>query len=480
MKGHPALFALLGLLHPKGAGIFERGDEHGTQGEPAPLVLLDVGGAKRIAAKELIRMLDTALDELEPGGLLAVVAPRLRRSRVAAQLRVRGLEVTAVAIRGSQAGEQLASVDWRAVSFALSLSAGRNRRHRFVASIPRVARSRLRFLLPRVALLGYAPDAPPAQWLYRMEPSAEPSGPVVATLSPERDRAYLFRFSATDHAPTGVAKVGLTKEGAEVLTREAASLRTFASGAREAGAEVADLIDFTRIGARPVILESFVDGRHLARVLASEPMRADELLEQLSHWLARWGALTASMRLASPAFVAAALLDPAEALAADLPNDFFEIIRVEAARLNGTVVLNTAAHNDLTMWNVLVGKRGRVAVLDWEEATDATLPLTDLFYALADGVAAATGYSDRLGAFRACFRKDGAFALRAQYFLGINLEALELGDDAIASAFISCWLRHAHNDSRRSVGTEGFLSLLRDVAAAPNAYWPLEAVAGAD
>lgn len=480
MKGDSALFALLGLLHPKGAGISAGADQYGAETELAPLVLVDVGQSQHIAAREMDRILDSALADLEPGGLLAVIAPRLSRGRVAARLRKRGLEVAAIAIRGSEAGEQLASVDWRALSFALSLSAGPNRRQRFVAAMPKFARSRLAFLLPRVALLGHPPGAHPAQWLYRMEPSAAPSGPVVVTLSPGRDRAYLFRFSPTDHVPTALAKVGLTKEGSEVLTREAAALRSLASGAREAGAEVADVIDFTRIGVRPVILESFIGGRQLARVLASEPMRTDKLLEQLSCWLARWGALTTSMRPASPEFVAAALLDPAEALVADLPNEFFEIIRGEAARLDGTVVLNTAAHNDLTMWNVLVGKNNRVAVLDWEEATDAALPLTDLFYALADGVAAATGYADRLSAFRACYWKNGAFALRAQSLLRTNLETLELGHEAVASSFLSCWLRHAHSDSRRSVGTEGFLNLLRDVAADPNAYWPLEAVAGAD
>ena len=48
----------------------------------------------------------------------------------------------------------------------------------------------------------------------------------------------------------------------------------------------------------------------------------------------------------------------------------------------------TAAHNDLTMANVLTSREG-IGILDWEAAVADGLPMTDLWYALADAVSRA-------------------------------------------------------------------------------------------
>lgn len=477
MNEDPAILLLLGLLHPNGGDVRSRVVTSSVRqveakDEPADLVLVELGRSSRSEAEEDSRLVDSAVDELKADGLLAAVVPRLRRRRVAAQLRARGLDVAALAIRGTEAGEQLASVEWRAFSFALNLSSERNRKRRLVASMPRILRSRLMLLLPRIALIGHQPDAAPAQWLYRLEPDSASSGPVVASLSPRRDRAYLYRFSPADHDPTAVAKVGLTNDGTQVILREAVALRALASGAREAGAEVATLIHSTRIGLRPVLLESFVAGDPAAALLASEPHRLEQLIASLCQWLAGWNRNTRVVDVALPELLGSSVLLPLEALAVRLPPSFVEMVRADAAKLSARALPTTAAHHDLTMWNVLVRSDGRLGVLDWEQAVERALPLTDLFYALADACAATGGYRDREAAFRACFHSAGSKATWAGAIVAAQAQSLEIEDRLVAVSFVSCWLRHAAEEVRRGEAAV-FLPQLREVAAAPERFWPL-------
>jgi hypothetical protein len=117
------------------------------------------------------------------------------------------------------------------------------------------------------------------------------------------------------------------------------------------------------------------------------------------------------------------------------------------------------------MWNVLLDRKGTVGVIDWAEARDAGLPLTDFFYAVVDAAAACEGYADRLGALRGCFegggaRADAAMALRERLrlSLGLSVQAVEL-------SFHSCWLRHAANELRASPSADRpFLEIVRWLA----------------
>jgi thiamine kinase-like enzyme len=121
----------------------------------------------------------------------------------------------------------------------------------------------------------------------------------------------------------------------------------------------------------------------------------------------------------------------------------------------GKPVKLVAAHNDLTTANVLVGRDGRLAVVDWDTAAPRALPLTDLFYALADAEAATRRFADRVAAFFAAPTQEARF--RAA--LGI--------DDALADlCFHACWLRHAANESLRpELKARPFLEIVRAIAA---------------
>ena len=118
----------------------------------------------------------------------------------------------------------------------------------------------------------------------------------------------------------------------------------------------------------------------------------------------------------------------------------------------GRAVKLVAAHNDLTTANVLVAHDGRLGIVDWDTAAPRALPLTDLFYAVADAEAATRGFADRVAATSVEHER------RFRDALGL--------DDAVADlCFHACWLRHAANESLRDQETRPFLEIARTVAA---------------
>src|SRR5207302_4534561 len=192
-------------------------------------------------------------------------------------------------------------------------------------------------------------------------------------------------------------------------------------------------------------------------------------------WLTRWATTTAATTKLAAEVVDTLSLGPLRALAGELPSRFVALIEAQAERLIGQPVQTTAAHNDLTMWNVMVREDGSIAVLDWENATSHALPLTDLFYAIVDAVAATYRYADRPAAFRSCFEQTGARAAWAGALVHAQRRELGFDERLVATAFASCWLRHAHSERQRRL-EYGFLALLNELAAAPQEFWPLSGI----
>jgi hypothetical protein len=102
----------------------------------------------------------------------------------------------------------------------------------------------------------------------------------------------------------------------------------------------------------------------------------------------------------------------------------------------------------MTMWNVLLDRGGRLGIVDWEAAEEATLPLKDLFYAVTDAVAATRRYADRPGAVRECFAPDGRHAATAARLQAAGAAAAEASPELVELSFHACWLGHAANERR--------------------------------
>jgi hypothetical protein len=324
----------------------------------------------------------------------------------------------------------------------------------------------------RVALVVHVPDAPPARWLSALEP-AEPSGrhPFVLSVARDAARVHACRFDA--HGPQALAKVAFDEHSGERLRREAAGLRHVAAGADVGGVAAPMLLDTGTLHGNPVLLESFVAGGAVAPLLASHPELLEETCRRLADWLGQWAVSTSASTSGVPSSLEASLLGSIESLAGVIETSQLEWLAAQANELLSRPVTIVAAHNDLTMWNVLRREDGALSVVDWEAASPEGLPLTDLFYLLADGVAATREYVDRTRAFQECFRSSGARAGWARSLVLEQARALRLEGRAIAMSFTACWLQHAADDARRGAG-EGFVELLRDLTDAPEMFWPLD------
>jgi hypothetical protein len=220
-----------------------------------------------------------------------------------------------------------------------------------------------------------------------------------------------------------------------------------------------------RAAAGPAMLVTgALPGSPASGLLRRAPDRLGAVLHAVADWLLAWNRATAGSSRATAALLERRLLGPAERIAAAVPATARHAasMRALAERLDGAPLVTVAAHRDLTMSNVLVGSTG-LGVVDWEAAGADDLPLLDLWYALADGVARARGVDHRhaVASLRAAATTlpAGLAALPARHAAALGLSA-----DQARLGFHACWLGHA--DDELSRGTPGpFLAVVEAIAA---------------
>jgi hypothetical protein len=394
-----------------------------------------------------------------------------RRKRVAARTRLRAaglvLDPPLVQLPSGAAPRYLLPLrrgPWRS---ALADQVGARPRARAAlraaAAVP-FGRVMLALALPTVGIVARRPGAEPlAAWVAGMGPQRRAiADAVVATSWRGAEGAIVLScFGPRAGEPWGVAKV------APDSAIEAGHLDRLGGAARAAGARVPEVLATGQVGARPVVIQAPVSGRLAAGLLMRSPGRFGDTAGSLTEWLERWNRATVQTTSAG-GHLERELLEPATELATAFPGGpaYRDRLAARCAEVAGAELALVARHNDLTMWNVLLDRRGGIGVLDWAEAEEAGIPLTDFFYAVADAASACAGYPSRLAAVRGCFCAGGARAptvaplqerLRAS--LGLAPAALELG-------FHACWLRHAVNEQRAGGGPGApFLEIVRWLAS---------------
>jgi hypothetical protein len=273
-------------------------------------------------------------------------------------------------------------------------------------------------------------------------------------------------FAAGAAGPAIVAKVrGPATPGP---VEEAAIIRRLGRAASEAGVAIPDPLLVETGEHRALMLETALEGRVAAAILAEKPALVPSLTRRLVEWLENWNADTRSEeRLASDWFEQE-VLEPARALAPVIPNGagYVEWLESRCRALAGTAVPLVATHNDLTMVNVFVRRSGSLGVVDWEGAREQGLPLVDFYYAAVDAAAAANRYADRLAAFRQQFG-DGAGSLSTARELERRLVGvLGLRPEIVELAFHVCWIQHAAAEQGATLESapRPFLEILGGVA----------------
>lgn len=398
----------------------------------------------------LTRAAGEAVGALAPRGFVYALVPRGRRGLVRRQLQAAGLVCDALA--------QLP--DARAARYLVPLRRGpwRYALGRQIEERPWARRALLAcggslagVALPAVGIVARRPGDPgPGAWLERLDGTTRPVADLIVTTSWRGPDGALIAicFGPEEERPWGVAKL------APAAGREA---EVVARLGEAGGARVPRLLARGVAGQTPVLVETLVEGTSAANALARDPGRLPELTAAVAGWLERWNGATIA-RAPGAATVQRELLGPAADLAPELPEGYRDWLAMRVAALGGGDLPLVARHNDLTMWNVRLDAGGPIGVLDWADADEAGLPLTDLFYAVADATAACDGYHDRVGAARRSLEEVSFLRERLRAALGLTAEAAEL-------CLHACWLRHARNEARVATGPERpFLEIARWVA----------------
>jgi len=311
-----------------------------------------------------------------------------------------------------------------------------------LGAVPASARGRLARVAPAWALGLAAPAAiarppgsrPLAAWLRALGTGTSVVAAPGAAFLLDGERLRL------------AAKVGAGLPARRELG-EGRALAELGPAARAAGADVPEVVEEAELGGQPLLVTTGVEGRPASVLLAERPGRREELVGRIAEWLLRWNLATAAETMLSRELLEREVLAPARVVGTLVP----ELERLVRA-VEGRPVKLVAAHNDLTTANVLVGD-GRLGVVDWDTAAPRALPLTDLFYAVADAEAATRGFADRAAA------TNSEHEQRFRNALGLDDEVADL-------CFHACWLRHAANESLRPAErARPFLEIARTVAA---------------
>jgi len=265
--------------------------------------------------------------------------------------------------------------------------------------------------------------------------------------------------------PSTIAKTGLTSRSAEAVGHEAEMLRRLGPSAAQAGAHVPSVIALGSVNGRPVVVETALEGRSAAAVLNTRPGRLGDVLDRVTTWLERWSCLTRVTQPIDAAQLQTEVLEPAAMLG--LGEAYRRWLEHRCEALAGRPAPLVDAHNDLTMWNVLLDDRGGMGIVDWETARQRSMPLGDLFYAVVDAVSAADSYRNRIHAFTECFSPGGAHAARVRALERRLQNAVEASEEIAQLSLHACWLQHAANEHRATPPGEArpFLEIVRMMAS---------------
>jgi thiamine kinase-like enzyme len=304
-------------------------------------------------------------------------------------------------------------------------------------------------LLPGVGFAAFRPGTKPFAWIAdRLIEEADVDIALVTNWRGERAPYLVFGIGA---AQTLVAKRGEADCTAQIR-HETAMLEKLAAGLANCGLEVPRLIHGQTSATLSTLIESDVPGRPMM-TLIREGHHNDlgRIAGSLAEWLERWNRQTIRHVELTPELAERLIFSAARAVAGsiDCGSAYLDWLSRQIARITGTKVPLVAAHNDLTMANVLGDVDGVRSVVDWEAASLDGLPLADFRYAACDAASAIHG-GNRLAAFRTCFLVEGDTRRRLQRSEAPLLATAGGPPKWLELCTHAAWLGHAANEQARS------------------------------
>lgn len=173
-------------------------------------------------------------------------------------------------------------------------------------------------------------------------------------------------------------------------------------------------------------------------------------------WFVELGALTADPHAATSGAIAASLTQLLDRFVAiyrpTAEQQAFLAQQIAAIGRSATAVPLVFQHGDPGPWNMLVTPEGRVAVLDWEAAEPAGMPLWDLFYFMRSyslDAARKQGLNQRLAAFSQQFLEDTPLSRLYVDVIERYCRSIGLDRGLIEPLFYTCWMHRALKESMR-------------------------------
>jgi aminoglycoside phosphotransferase len=276
----------------------------------------------------------------------------------------------------------------------------------------------------------------------------------------------VYAFAGTEARPAVIAKRAALTSAA----REAEVLACLGQPARQAGVRVPEARAVSQNGSSTWLLQTALAGQRATTRLRARPRQLDMVAGALVDWLERWHRTTRTEARLGQAELRQAVVRPAEILAPLMEAEaYLRWLTAGCAAQQDTHLPLVAAHNDLTMENVLVDERRGLGIVDWEKGTAQGWPLTDFFYALSDAVACAWNLKDRLAAVQACFAAGGHWAAKVAGWQARLRDAVGLTTKQSELCFHACWLQHALNEQHDPPpnGDRPFLAVVQWLARRP-------------
>jgi aminoglycoside phosphotransferase (APT) family kinase protein len=203
---------------------------------------------------------------------------------------------------------------------------------------------------------------------------------------------------------------------------------------------------------RAVVGETWVEGKPFRT--RAEGSTACPLLHAASDWLADLGSVSVEHRPAAEMAVALReLFDQfVEVHRPPETESSFLAAQIElVARHEGKLPV-VLQHGDPGSWNMLVTDDGRVAILDWESAEPAGVPLWDLLYFLRSYgtlVSRRAGARNRLRAAAHHFLEPTQLQSYIVDRIHRSARDLSLPSALIESLFYACWMHRALKEATR-------------------------------
>jgi Phosphotransferase enzyme family len=447
-----------------------------SDGGPADLVLLAPSWNECQSKGWLNETASLLSKELSRDGLAYAVVPPPWRRQTEKSLRLHGLvvELSVLHLPNLATSHYLVPLHDTLVRYVVERLLGTSPMRRQLALFGLRFASTTQFIekfSSSMGLVARREKAPPLfNWLGQLEiaRAETPRHIVIKSPRPESCHAVLHCFYGTEAYPAAIAKVSRRCAGSVSLKEEFKTLRSFADTVRQSGADVPDAVGYIQIEENDVSLQTVLKGVPATRFLDYKPRRLFGVLESVTKWLEAWNRATTVSRVFDEEIIDRVILDPAKRLARllDKGEVYVDWLIQLCSRLNGYPVPLVAAHNDLTMSNIIILDDNRLGVIDWETAGEGQLPMTDFYYMVADAAASTQHYADREGSFETCFVR-GKYVEDVARLRRRSEKSVGISKDLSLLCFHVCWLRHADNEQVRHEEPRGkpFLGILRKVVA---------------